>query len=246
MSEQTSAFHTYPQDEYTITDDALKKSRFEIEYFPVRARAETVRYLLEYVGANYTSVTPVNWPATKKDTPFGMLTVLTHHKPDGSVFEVGEGVAYMRYLASLFGLKGSNIEEDAVLDSCFSCVNESLFNAIVLGIWRSSDPKSKENIDKAFEKMTSYFDGMERYLVKNGSNGYLLGEKTTYPEFAWYDWMGYLYDTHPEQMNAIASETTRPALYKMYKRLSANPRLRAYIAGGRWQFRPTPAAHAAT
>ncbi|KAG0287398.1 hypothetical protein BGZ98_004653 [Dissophora globulifera] len=246
MSEQTSAFHTYPQDEYTITDDALRKSRFEIEYFAFRARAEAPRFLLEYIGANYTSRTLVNWPASRKDTPFGMSPVLTHHKPDGLAFEVGEGIAFMRYLASLFGLKGSNIEEDAILDSCFSCANDSLFNAIMMGIWKSSDPKSKENIDKTFEKMTSYFDGMERYLVKNGSNGYLLGQKTTYPEFVWYGWMEYLYEAHAEQMNALVSETTRPALYKMYKRLASNPRLRAYVEGGRWEFRPAPATHAAT
>ncbi|KAG0302544.1 hypothetical protein BGZ99_002967, partial [Dissophora globulifera] len=118
--------------------------------------------------------------------------------------------------------------------------------AVITGIWRSSDPKSKENIDKTFEKITPYFDGIERYLVKNGSNGYLLGEKTTYPEFLWYHWMQYFNEAFAEQMNALVSETTRPALYKMYQRLSANPRLRAYIAGGRWQFRPAPAAHAAT
>ncbi|KAG0314645.1 hypothetical protein BGZ99_007952 [Dissophora globulifera] len=245
MSEQTSAFHTYPQDEYTITNDALKKSRFEVEYQSYRARGEVPRLLLEYVGANYTSVTPVNWPARKKETPFGMLPVLTHHKPDGSVLEVAEGMAYMRYLASLFGLKGSNIEEDAILDSCYSCAHDSVLTTIMTGIWKSSDPKSKENIDKTFENMTFFFDGIERYLVKNGSNGYLLGQKTTYPEFVWYDWMQYFYEAYAEQMNALVSETTRPALYKMYKRLASNPRLRAYIEGGRWQFRPAPATHTA-
>ncbi|KAG0316862.1 hypothetical protein BGZ99_006633 [Dissophora globulifera] len=227
MSNQTSTFHTYPQDEYTITDDMLKKSHFEVEYFPARARAESPRLLLEYVGANYTSLIPVNWPAGKKDTPFGMLPVLTHHKSDGSVFAVSESVAFMRYLAGLFGLKGSNLEEDAMLDSCFSCANDSVLTTMVAGIWKSSDPTSKENIDKTFTTITRYLDG------------------TTYPEFAWYDWMDYFYEAHAEQMNAIVSETTRPALYKMYKRLSANPRLRAYIAGGRWQLRSASATHAA-
>ncbi|KAG0306909.1 hypothetical protein BGZ98_001503, partial [Dissophora globulifera] len=69
---------------------------------------------------------------------------------------------------------------------------------------------------------------------------------TTYPEFLWYHWMQYFYEAFAEQMNALVSETTRPALYKMYQRLSSNPRLRAYIAGGRWEFRSAPAAHEAT
>ncbi|KAG0306904.1 hypothetical protein BGZ98_001498 [Dissophora globulifera] len=200
MSNRASAFHTYPQDEYTITDDMLKKSPFEVEYFPARARAESPRLLLEYVGANYTSLIPENWPASKKDTPFGMLPVLTHH---------------------------------------------NVLTTMMAGIWKSSDPTSKENIDKTFTTITRYLDGVERFLVKNGSNGYLLGEKTTYPEFAWYDWMDYFYEAHAEQMNAIVSETTRPALYRMYRRLSANPRLSAYIAGGRWELRSASATQAA-
>lgn len=47
------------------------------------------------------------------------------------------------------------------------------------------------------------------------------------------------YEVYPEHMNPICNETTRPALYKMYKRLESNPRLQTYIKGGRWEFRPS-------
>jgi hypothetical protein len=46
------AVYTYAQDEYKITSDCLKNSRFEIMYMATRARAEVVRELLEYVGVS--------------------------------------------------------------------------------------------------------------------------------------------------------------------------------------------------
>lgn len=43
---------TYAQDEYKITCDFLKNSRFEVLYMATRARAEIIRHLLEYVGVS--------------------------------------------------------------------------------------------------------------------------------------------------------------------------------------------------
>ncbi|KAK3827797.1 MAG: Glyoxalase/Bleomycin resistance protein/Dihydroxybiphenyl dioxygenase [Benniella sp.] len=228
----------YPQDEYVIRSDFLKNSRFEVLYMAVRARAELPRLLLEYVGATYTSAAPVDWPASKKETPFGLLPVLTHFKPDGSTFTLPEASALTRYLARLFDLVGETLEEDSIVDACYQCAMDNVLNCLMQEIWLKSDPKSKENIDAAFEKLVPFFDGLEQYLVKNGSNGYIVGEKTTYAEFAWYDWIEHFYSEYPEQMAAITSETVRPGVYKMYKRFETNPRIRAYIAGGRWEHRP--------
>ncbi|KAF9090390.1 hypothetical protein BGX23_005997 [Mortierella sp. AD031] len=230
--------YTYAQDKYTINSDFLKNSRFEVLYMATRARGEVIRHLLEFVGANYKSVTPVEWPAGKKDTPFGLLPVLTHVKPDGEKFVISEVPALVRYLGRLFGLDGNNLEEDAVLDACLQSACDNVLNVMMTEIWMKPDPKEKANIDKAFTEMAPFFDGFERYLVKNGSNGYLLGEKTTYPEFAWFEWMHYFYGEYPENMKTLVSEERRPATYKMFKRLESNPRISAYIKGGRWEYRP--------
>ncbi|KAF8940649.1 hypothetical protein BGZ58_005385 [Dissophora ornata] len=234
------ADYAYPQDKYTIKSETLKSSRFEVLYMAYRARAEVPRLLLEYVGATYTSAIPVDWPAGKKETPFGLLPVLTHYKANGAAFTVAQVPALMRYLGRLFELTGETLEDDAILDACFECAHEDVLNTIHMEIWVKSDPKSKECIDSAFEKLVPLFDGVERYLVKNGSNGYLLGEKTTYAEFPWYDWMSYFYSEYPEHMNALVSETVRPGLRTLYERLDSNPRIRAYIDGGRWEYRPSP------
>ncbi|KAK3841837.1 MAG: glutathione S-transferase [Linnemannia gamsii] len=232
-----SAF-AYAQDEYKITSDFLKNSQFEVLYMATRARAEVIRHLLEFVGANYKSVTPVEWPAGKKDTPFGVLPVLTHIKPNGDKFVVSEVPALTRYLGRLFGLDGNNIEEDAFLDACLHSACDNVLNVMMTEIWMKPDPKEKANIDKAFEGMAPFFDGLERYLVKNGSNGYLLGEKTTYADFAWFEWIHYFSGEYPEHMKTFISQDHRPATYKMFKRLENNPRISAYIKGGRWEHRP--------
>ena len=125
-------------------------------------------------------MTPVEWPAGKKDTPFGVLPVLTHIKPDGEEFVVSEVPALTRYLGRLFGLDGNNLEEDALLDACLHSACDNVLNVMMTEIWMKPDPKEKANIDKAFEGMAPFFDGLEKYLVKNGSNGYLLGEKVSF------------------------------------------------------------------
>ncbi|KAF9201943.1 hypothetical protein BGZ49_007854, partial [Haplosporangium sp. Z 27] len=166
-----SAVFAYPKDEYTIKSDFLKNSRFEVLYMATRARAEVPRMLLEYVGATYTSAAPVDWPAGKKETPFGLLPVLTHVKPNGEVFTVPEVPALTRYLGRLFGLVGETLEEDAILDACFQSGTDNILNVMVMDIWMKPNPTDSECINGAFEKMVSFFDGFERYLVANGSNG---------------------------------------------------------------------------
>jgi len=47
------------------------------------------------------------------------------------------------------------------------------------------------------------------------------------------------YEVYPDHFKPMCSETTRPALFKMYQRLESNPRLQTYIKGGRWEYRPS-------
>lgn len=47
-----------------------------------------------------------------------------------------------------------------------------------MNIWLKPKP-TDEDTEKAFKDLTPYFDGIERFLVKNGSNGYLVGQKVS-------------------------------------------------------------------
>ncbi|KAG0055531.1 hypothetical protein BGZ83_008276 [Gryganskiella cystojenkinii] len=233
-----AGFEHYPQDRYTITNDYIKNSRFDILYMATRARAETIRLMFEFCGVNYTSSAPVEWPKYKKDTPFGLLPVLTHYKPDGTTFVLPEVASIQRYTAKMLGLAGSNPEEEAIIDSVNQVALEDILNTFLMDVWMKKDP-SKEDIAKAFEKLLPYFDGLERTLVSNGSNGYLVGNKACYAEFPWYDWLHMFYDTYAENMKTICSEEIRPATHKMFMRLDGNPRIQTYIKAGRWEHRPS-------
>ncbi|KAF9901342.1 hypothetical protein BX616_002289, partial [Lobosporangium transversale] len=188
--------------------------------------------------ASYVSLAPINWPAGKKDTPFGVLPVLTHIKANGKRLVVPEVPTITRYLARLFGLTGSTLEDEVIVDACFQSAVDNILSTMMSEIFMKPDPKAKETVDTALEKLAPFFDGFEGYLVQNGSNGYLLGEKTTYAEFPWYDWIQYLMTEYSEQMKDFISETVRPATYKLYQRFQSNPRIQAYIEGGRWNYRP--------
>ncbi|KAF9897430.1 hypothetical protein BX616_005621, partial [Lobosporangium transversale] len=61
---------------------------------------------------------------------------------------------------------------------------------------------------------------------------------TTYAEFPWFEWVDFFYSDFHEQAPMIASESVRPTTYRLFKRLRSNPRIQAYINGGRWKYRP--------
>jgi len=118
----------------------------------------------------------VEWPKGKKDTPFGLLPVVTHYKPDGTTFTISQVASILRYTACLFELVGSNDEENTIIDFCNQCAMEDILNTMHMNIWLKPKP-TDEDTAKAFKDLTPFFDGIERFLVQNGSNGYLVGQK---------------------------------------------------------------------
>lgn len=119
----------------------------------------------------------MNWPAGKKKTPFGVLPILTHRKPNGDELEIPETGSFVRYLARLFGLDGDTLEEQATVDVFYQASADNMLNVCFQELWGKPDPTDKDTINACFEKLVPFFDGFEKYLVKNGSNGYVIKEK---------------------------------------------------------------------
>ncbi|KAF9162081.1 hypothetical protein DFQ26_003879 [Actinomortierella ambigua] len=227
---------TVEHELYEIKSDFLKKSKFEVYYMETRARAELPRLLLEFVGASYTNRAPADWPKGKKDTLFGYLPQLIHTKPDGTTFEMSETKALTRYLSRLFGLVGTNVEENATLDMLLSCIIDNIMEVMADEVWKKPNPNDEAAFERFAESAKYFLNGLERFLVKNGSNGFFLHSKTTYPDIAYYDWMEHFFTAYPIGA-AKAFKEERPATFKLYQRLNSHPRLRAYIDGGRWKHR---------
>ncbi|KAG0226460.1 hypothetical protein BGW42_003627 [Actinomortierella wolfii] len=233
---EASVEDSYENDLYEIKSDFLKKSIFEIYYMEVQARAEVVRLMLEYVGATYRNRAPVEWPKGKSETMFGYLPQLIHTKPDGSKFELSETKSIARYIAILFGLWGSTIEEEATLDMLMESISENIFQHLLEEIWTKPDASELASFERFMEKAKLVFDGIERFLVKNGSNGYFLNTKTTLPDFALFSWLGHFFLSYNESAKKHFSPTSSYAsIFKVYQRLNNHPRIRHYIDGGRWK-----------
>ncbi|ORX98790.1 glutathione S-transferase [Basidiobolus meristosporus CBS 931.73] len=161
------------------------KTRYELFYFNLPARAEAIRFLLEYGKADWTERNPVdfeiapylttvpfqNWAEEKPTTPFGCLPVLTVHREDGSEFQLGESHTIERYLARKFGLLGSNEDEAALIDS-FCEGWATLINAMVackFGKTEAAKEAGKSSFDRASQDILEYH---EKQLAKNGNGLY--------------------------------------------------------------------------
>ncbi|KAG0269737.1 hypothetical protein DFQ27_002406 [Actinomortierella ambigua] len=235
---ETSVKATQENDAYEIESDFLKKSIFEVYYMEVHGRAEDTRFLLEYVGANYRNRSAVNWPKGKSETMFGYLPQLIHTKPDGSKFELAECKSMSKYLAVLFGLWGSTIEEEATLDMLFDSITDNMTDIMINEAWDKPDMHELTAFERVMDKAKPVLQGLERFLVKNGSNGYFLGHKTTLPDLALFSWLEYFfleYTALAEKHFSEESSSLYSGIFKVYQRLNQNPRLRAYIDGGRWK-----------
>jgi len=82
-------------------------SKFEVYYFPIKARAEYVRFVLAVAKANWENK-PVNDWAKEKFSTEGLLykqvPMLIEHKANGKELRLVETSAIIRYIANTFSM----------------------------------------------------------------------------------------------------------------------------------------------
>ncbi|KAL1915389.1 uncharacterized protein VTP21DRAFT_6847 [Calcarisporiella thermophila] len=161
----------------------MSNSSFELQFFGPHGRNSITRAILSYAGVNWKDRDvgyPEEWLALKETAPYGHLPVLYEHKSDGTTFVLSETSAINQYLASKFGLIGSNEEETARITAISSHL-DNILNAAVTHVFAAEaglDPiKTKEALDKAIRHNVKYH---ERLLAENGGNGFYVGNKLSY------------------------------------------------------------------
>ncbi|KAK9738155.1 Glutathione S-transferase, N-terminal domain [Popillia japonica] len=99
----------------------MSAKQFKLTYFPIKALAEPIRFLLKYGEIDFEDhrLDTVNWPTIKDKMPFGQVPVL---EMDGKM--VHQSVAISRYLAKLVNLTGSNDLEDLEIDAIVDTVTD--------------------------------------------------------------------------------------------------------------------------
>ncbi|PIC47038.1 hypothetical protein B9Z55_006521 [Caenorhabditis nigoni] len=152
---------------------------FKLIYFPLRARAEIARQILEYAGKDYTEevVTFEQWPALKNSTPFGQLPVL---EVDGK--PLGQSYAIARYLAKEFGLAGkTDVEEaevDAIADQFKDYLNDVVpYMSAVAGFKPGDVNQLRTDVFVPnFKKHFAFFEG----ILASNPSGFFVGNSLTW------------------------------------------------------------------
>lgn len=208
-------------------------STYELRYFSIRARAETIKLLLLASGAKFNHVTP-EWPADKPNHPMCQLPVLIETLQDGSKFELSDTQAIEKYLAAKAGLLVDSGLRDTARESQLRGQIEDLFLLL------TSYPRGPEGI----REFTAQRYGMmapafvkyhEDILAKNGYNGHYFGSKTTYVDLALYTFMAFncrYAESNtgiPDCIKFFAGEIA-PGINKVLETVQGDPAVAPYLA----------------
>ncbi|KAI9220284.1 glutathione S-transferase [Blastocladiella britannica] len=201
---------------------------YAIQYFPIKARAELIRLVLEAAGVPYENKAP-NWPADKEVAPFGQLPLL-HFKDDaGHDTVLAQSMAIVRYLSKKHGLVPKDEIQAAIVDSVTESIAETAA-ALTNIMFRLSDadkPAAKEKL--ATETIPAFIKAHTQLLEKNGNNGHYSGNSITYADLALFNLIFAIHGLIPDAF----TETTAPALVKVYKTVEEHPNIKAYLASPR-------------
>ncbi|KAJ2230608.1 hypothetical protein H4R99_003589 [Coemansia sp. RSA 1722] len=207
-------------------------SSFVLRYFPVRARAETIKTLLSYANADWVQETPA-WPQEKSDQPVGKLPVLIETLPDGSQFTLCESLAIELYLVKQFGLSASETPQMEARQMELRSQIKDIYELTVLYKFAPTDEVRKNVMEKFVGLAKSIIQYHETVLKENGSNGHYFGDKVTYVDLAVFAsncaLKASMKDVMPEALEIFSKENA-PEMTKVINNLKADPKMSAYIA----------------
>ena len=154
------------------------ENTYKLNYFEGNGRASNIRAILDYSKAKWEQVF-INfgeWPALKASGKFenGQLPVL---EVNGKQYT--QTIAIETYLAKLFGLMGSNAEEEYQINNIL-CSREDYTKPLFEFIMPSEEQKTRrEAIIKnlAENVLPNLAAKYEAKYVANGAGKYFLGDK---------------------------------------------------------------------
>ena len=151
---------------------------YKLYYFPVRGRAELIRWIFTQAGVPYEDIRKggEDWAAFKPNTPFETIPALDI---DGKLY-AGSG-PLARYVAEAHGLAGSNALENLELASLYDLV-EDLFLRMMLWYLEKEEARKAELKKDLDEKhYPKYLGLLNKRITENGSTeGWIYGKKVTY------------------------------------------------------------------
>jgi len=162
---------------------------YKLSYFGMRGRGEVIRMIFSAAGVEFEDerIAREKWPDVKPNCPWKCMPMLTV-KDKGVVCQTG---AIARYLAKQFGLFGAAPWEELLIDEVQESVQDMIAGAVK---WLfEADVIKKAEQKKVYEEtMVTKFLEYLRLRLKEGKNGYIVGDKLSLADitvFAFVDGM---------------------------------------------------------
>ncbi|KAF9957249.1 hypothetical protein BGZ72_002030 [Mortierella alpina] len=216
--------------------DSSSDSTYKLLYFGLHGRGELIRTLLTYHGAKFEELA-LDWPAMKKDTPFGVLPVVYETTSDGTVLELAEAQAIERHLAHKFGLLGSNSWEAHLVDRYYTSM-ETLSNNFFKVMFAPLDKRSAEAEAFYRDQLPRWIAAHEQHLLKNGQTGHYIGNEFSLADFKTALMMDRIQFLVPEgmeeQVKGLFSKETTPGLWKVRETVNAHERIAQWRSSARF------------
>lgn len=158
---------------------------YKLTYFPFKALAEPIRFLLSYGGVEFEDVRidRDQWTELKKLMPFGQVPVL---EINGKMTH--QSVAIARYLAKQMKLTGNNDLEDLEIDAMVDTIND--LRQKISAVNKEDDKSRKQALkDQLILETLPFY--LER-LNNIAESGYLVLGRLTWADLYFVSMIDYM------------------------------------------------------
>jgi len=198
---------------------------YDIYFYKFRGRAEPIRLLLEYVGAKYRNLHPIDWPSDfKSRIPFGSLPVIVEKDSKGNEFRLVNTQSIIRYIAGKYNLAGHDLHETAIMDTVAYSYVEAYDKFIKA--WSQPAPMKKELLEKYFtNELAQFVQYHEAFLRDNKCQNFYFDEKMSYVDILCFHFMDRLLEVRRD----VFVPAKCPRLWNVYESVKKNPRIQDYL-----------------
>merc|ERR1712029_87026 len=198
-----------------------KMADIKLRYFNARGRAECIRWVLEYAGAQYEDVRfdREAWPEQKKAMLTGMVPQLEY---DG--IPLGETNAIVSFLGKEFQLAGTGNIEQARCEMVANLIGDFIGKGAKMRV-ETDEEKKKVMMAEYLEKTVPQFMEMMVKLLQANNGKNLVGSGVTYADII----LACLFDSISNFDPQFASIKLPDPLEDSNKMIREHPKIKTWL-----------------
>uniref|UniRef100_A0A069DQM3 glutathione transferase n=1 Tax=Panstrongylus megistus TaxID=65343 RepID=A0A069DQM3_9HEMI len=194
-------------------------STYKLTYFPVKALAEPIRFILSYMDKEFEDVRfeRENWPTIKPTMPFGKVPVL---EVDGT--QLHQSTAITRYFGKEAGIAGKDNWEALQIDIAVDTIHD--LRQAISSFWYESDEnvKEKKRNEVLKDVVPFYLNKLDELVKSNG--GYLANSALSWGDLYFIAISDYL-----SHMAGIDIFENHPNLKSLKDTVLGIPKIKAWV-----------------